>query len=226
MTTLPASASSEPAPPGAGSISSQQRARLTEHLESARQRGFLGPGPVDTHLNHAVAHAAVLGTIRVQPRTVCDLGSGGGVPGLVIAAGFTEMKLCLVDSMVKRCDFLIAAVASLDWTDRVTVFCGRAEEFARQHREAFDAVTARSLAAPAVTAEIAAGLVGVGGSAVVSSAPNARAHWDDRILALLGFGRIELVIEQGRSFVLLTKTDPCPPEFPRRTGVPTKRPLW
>jgi 16S rRNA (guanine527-N7)-methyltransferase len=145
---------------------------------------------------------------------------------LVIAAGFKEMRLCLVDSMAKRCEFLIAAVADLDWTDRVTVFCGRAEEFARQHREAFDAVTARSLAAPAVTAEIAAGLVGIGGSAVVSSAPNARSRWDEQTLAMLGFGRMELVVEQGRSFALLTKTDPCPPKFPRRAGVPAKRPLW
>ncbi|MGZ4710399.1 MAG: RsmG family class I SAM-dependent methyltransferase, partial [Acidimicrobiales bacterium] len=141
-------------------------------LERSRDLGFLGPGPVEPHIEHARRFSAALTGPR--PARALDLGSGGGLPGLVLILAWPSTVWCLLDANQRRTDFLTDAVDELGVADRVTVVRGRAEEVAHDpaHRGRFDLVVARSFGKPAVTAECAAGFLVVGGMLVVSEPPS------------------------------------------------------
>jgi 16S rRNA (guanine527-N7)-methyltransferase len=162
---------------------------------------------------------------------VLDLGSGGGLPGLVLATYRPELELTLLEARQRACRFLREAVATLELT-RVTVVESRAEDAARRAdlRESFDAVVARSFGSPAVTAECAVGFVRAGGRLVVSEPPrdeerDAAERWPQSGLEQLGLAPAAPGGESGASFVLMEKTRPDD-RWPRRVGVPAKRPLW
>jgi len=199
-------------------------------LEDARAAGFLGPGPVDLHSMHAEAFgAAVEGALGREPVRFADLGTGGGVPGLVLATRWLAARGAFVESNQRRCEFLRQALVRLGLDGRVAVVEQRAEDAARvgELRESFEAVTARSFAEPAVTAEIAAGLIRVGGILVVSEPPDLDpARWPADGLERLGFGGLERIDAPEAHFVVIRKVSGVPPEFPRKVGRPGKRPLW
>lgn len=203
----------------------ESRARLLAVLADAQRLGFLGPGSVKAHIDHADAFRRALPALTGADR-VADLGSGGGIPALWHALT-CEAQFALIESSPRRAAFLRAAATELDLERRVEVVESRAEVYAHSEaREQFSVVTARSFAAPAVTAEIGSGLVSVGGRVVVSSSPGGLAAWDEGVLGQLGLGGLELVIWDGLHFVSLSKTSPCAAQYPRRTGLPAKRPLW
>jgi hypothetical protein len=109
----------------------------------------------------------------VRPVRALDLGSGGGLPGLVLVSAWPTTDWCLLDANQRRTEFLQEAVDELGLAGRVTVRRGRAEDLAHDPslRGTFDLVVARSFGKPAVTAECAAGFLAVGGSLVVSEPP-------------------------------------------------------
>ncbi len=84
------------------------RHRLTQQLHEARTRGFVGPGPVDVHLDHGEAMAAAVE--RDFRGRFLDLGSGGGVPGLVLLATWGHATATLLDARRRRCSFLEGAL--------------------------------------------------------------------------------------------------------------------
>jgi len=203
--------------------------RLLETLERARQLGFLGPGPVTAHLSHALGFAEVVAASGISTARILDLGTGGGVPGLVLADRFPRAGVVLLDASQRRAEFLRAAVAELGWTDRVEVLRQRGEEAAHraEYRESFTVVTARSFAGPAATAEIAAGFLAVGGHLVVSEPPPPSSdRWPTEQLAALGLGAAAPKAVSAAHFAVITKLVPVQGEVPRRTGRPTKRPRW
>lgn len=192
-------------------------------LARARLLGFLGPGPVDGQRRHAEAFLPLLPSTAA---TAVDLGSGGGVPGLVLAAAMPRTRWLLVDAMVKRTAFLAAAVEELGWSDRVEVATARAEVLARAHRGAADVVVARGFGSPAATAECAAPFLRLGGSVVVSEPPASTGdRWPPDGLDLLGLA-LDLVTSGPPAFVRLVAVGPCPARYPRRVGLPAKRPLF
>jgi 16S rRNA (guanine527-N7)-methyltransferase len=163
---------------------------------------------------------------------VLDLGSGGGLPGLVVATCRPDLDLILVEARQRACRFLREAVVTLDLA-QVTVVEARAEEAARwaDLRETFDAVVARSFGPPAVTAECAVGFLRPGGRLVVSEPPGDEApegavtRWPVPGLEELGFAPPVAGGGPGASFVVLEKTK-SDDRWPRRVGVPAKRPVW
>jgi 16S rRNA (guanine527-N7)-methyltransferase len=199
-------------------------------LERARDAGFLGPGPIETHLRHSEGFAdAAEAALGRSPRTFADLGTGGGVPGLVLALRWTEARGMFVDSNRRRTEALRLAVVQVDVGPRVEVLEERAEIVARPgpHREQYEVVSARSFAEPAVTAEVAAGLVAVSGLLVVSEPPDPSSdRWPITGLSELGFGPAEPVQRSGVHFVVVRKLAEVPERFPRGVGRPAKRPLW
>ncbi len=203
-------------------------ARLVPVLDEARARGFLGPGPVEAHVAHALGFAAVIEP--VVPDVALDLGSGGGLPGLVLALVWPSATWVLLDAGQRRTAFLSEAVAALDLGDRVTVERARAEECGRHpdRRARFDLVTARSFGPPAVVAECAAPFLRVGGLLVVSGPPEAADdRWPAEGVALVGLAsRRPGVVTGTAHFEVLEQGSPCPDRFPRRVGVAAKRPLF
>ena len=112
-------------------MGSAQGSRLRSVLERSRDLGFLGPVPIDDQIAHARGFAAALEQAEIpQPARCIDLGSGGGLPGLVLAGLWTATSMILLDGSVRRCSFLEEACSDLGIDDRVTVRCGRAEELA------------------------------------------------------------------------------------------------
>ena len=98
-------------------------------LERSRSLGFLGPGSVRVHVDHAFGFAAGL---EVAPRRFLDLGSGGGVPGLVLAAQWSDSEAVLLEASARRCAFLVDAAMELGCGSRVTVIRARAEDAGRR----------------------------------------------------------------------------------------------
>jgi len=197
-------------------------APLLAQLERARTLGFLGPGPVADHIQHAAGFLAALVDVG---GTVVDLGSGGGVPGLIIAMARPDLTLVLVDATAKRCRFLEQAVRGLALS--ASVIEDRAEAVGHSARRgSADAVVARSFGAPAATAECGAPLLRLGGVLVVSEPPEPPiGRWDGAGLAQLGLtvGRrsADAPVVQ-----VLHQTAVCPPAFPRRIGLPSQKPLF
>lgn len=206
---------------------------LVPVLEEARHLGFLGPGPVEPHLDHAAGYAAVLeeeaGGARWRPAAAADLGSGAGLPGLPLALALVEIEWILVEISARRAEFLRSVVADLDLRGRVTVLQERAEVVGRLpgYRARLDLVVARSFGAPSVLAECAAPLLRVGGRAVVSEPPGgAPARWPEEGLGRLGMVAGRARRAGGAAYQVLVQDVVCPDRFPRRVGVPAKRPLF
>jgi 16S rRNA (guanine527-N7)-methyltransferase len=205
-------------------------AGLRERLEAARALGFVGPGPVEAHIRHSHAFAVVAERgLGRAPAQLVDLGSGGGVPGIVLALRWETTEVALVESSTRRAAFLRDAVAALALGSRVVVLEGRAETIARDpvRREAFEVVTARSFAAAAVTAEIAAGLARPGGLVIVSEPPVPdRARWPAAMPEGLGLGPAQPSAATDAHFVVLAKVGPADPRIPRPAGRVAKHPMW
>lgn len=207
---------------------------VVRQLEEARGLGFLGPGPVAPHVEHALGFAAAAaalgsGTPPAWPGVVVDLGSGGGLPGLVLAGTWPGTAFVLVEASARRAAFLRRAVASCGWGDRVTVLEERAEQVGRDpdRRGAADLVVARSFGPPAVVAECAAPLLRVGGVLLVSEPPreDGESRWPGKPLGELGLGTSQ-EIRDGYGYRSMVQVRPCPDRYPRRVGVPAKRPLF
>ena len=235
--------------PGAGASQDSPAEPLNELydlLVEARRDGFLGPGPLDVHLRHAAGFADVARRLYsaaagARPQTqkahgprIVDLGSGGGLPGLVVAAGWTEARLVLLDANARRTAFLRRAVSRLGLDARVRVVQERAEHYGRvdDARGAFDGAMARSFGRPAVVAECAAPLLRRDGWLIVSEppaqepgSPAAAARWPAEALLQLGLVPAGSARE-GFDYQVLQQAQPCPERFPRRDGVPGKRPLF
>lgn len=193
-------------------------------LEEAQLRGFIGPGDLQPHVDHAGGFVSAIGT---TPATLLDLGAGGGIPGLVLAAWWPDTRVVLLDAAQKRTIFLEEAIEGLGWRPQVEVVRGRAEELARESRwrGVIDVVTARSFGPPAVVAECAAGFLRVGGILAVSEPPEQTGErWAaTEALAVLG---LEVSGPPQAGVQCLRQVAPCPDRWPRRVGIPTKRPLF
>jgi 16S rRNA (guanine527-N7)-methyltransferase len=196
---------------------------LLEVLEDARSYGFLGPGPIDAHLESA---QRFLGALEPRkPGRILDLGSGGGAPALPLAVWLPEAEFVLLDAMERRTQFLTEAVARLGVGNRVVVVRDRAETAGRLPalRGSFDTVTARSFGPPAVTAECGAPFLRVGGILVVSEPPETADRWPASGLDELGMRRLG---GDSAGVAVLEQESLCPDRYPRRSGIPTKRPIF
>ncbi|MHB1243254.1 MAG: 16S rRNA (guanine(527)-N(7))-methyltransferase RsmG [Gaiellaceae bacterium] len=158
---------------------------------------------------------AGLELVRRFDGPVVDVGSGGGTPGIPLAASLPEREVTLLEAERRKAAFLERWTAELP---NLRVVWGRAEE---QPPETFGVAVAKALAHPPVAAEWCLPLVAEGGAAVLWVGPSADLNGVARVA-----GRIagELA-DSPPGFVVIRKTGPTPPGFPRRAGVAKKRPL-
>jgi 16S rRNA (guanine527-N7)-methyltransferase len=146
------------------------RVTLLAVLESLRDRGALG----ESSLPRAIAHAeAFVAPLSAQTARLIDLGSGGGLPGLVLADRLPGSEVVLTERRERRADLLRLAVSRLGWEHRVTVFAGDVVALGRDPAMAgsFDAVTARAFGEPLWTLQCASVFLNETGVAVISEPP-------------------------------------------------------
>ncbi|WP_419842414.1 16S rRNA (guanine(527)-N(7))-methyltransferase RsmG [Candidatus Poriferisodalis sp.] len=200
--------------------------RLHAVLSNAQRQGFLGASDVWSHVQHARAHDAA-----AQPESGqrwCDLGSGGGIPGLVMALDRPGVAFVLLDRSRRRTDFLKAAAQELELSDRVDVALGDAAELARlpQHRHAYDGIVSRAFGPPSAVAECSAGLLRLGGRLVVSEPPeHDGSRWPAAQIEQLGL-RVLATSAGEPAFAVLQSFAAAPADVPRSWKQLRKRPLF
>jgi 16S rRNA (guanine527-N7)-methyltransferase len=201
-------------------------------LDRSAELGLLGTMPVPEQIDHALGFVeAAESWLEGPPRRVLDLGTGGGVPGLVLLSCWPGSRLVLLDANERRTEFLSAAAAGWGGRGEVEVIRGRAEEMGRslRMREQFDLVTSRSFGGPGVTAECGSPFLAVGGIMVVSEPPDApdNGRWPVEGLAGLGLRATDrLRFDDRFGYQVLVKSAATADRYPRRVGIPAKRPLF
>lgn len=197
---------------------------LIRVLDRSRQLGFLGVGDVREHVRHASAFIDAVGT---GPH-VLDLGSGGGLPGLVMAVARADLQLVLLDANERRCAFLRWAVEQLGRGD-VTVVRGRAEELAHGTlRGRFDVVVARSFGPPPLVAECGGPFLRADGLLLVSEPvdelPGQR--WPVEGLARIGLVPEDVRRDEWSTIQSLRLAGPVDDGYPRSLRRMRRDPLF
>lgn len=123
----------------------------------------------DVYLKHFYDSLTITKIIAITNQSICDLGSGAGFPGLVIAICFPNAKLTLIESNGKKCHFLSIVKEKLS-LENVTIINARVEEYAKENRELYDIVTARAVAPLKHLLEYGVPLVKVGGCFIAMKA--------------------------------------------------------
>lgn len=172
-------------------VDPSQHLGLLRVLGEAQRIGALGTQPVHEIIDHAISFVGVL---PASTQSCVDLGSGAGVPGLVIAIARPHLQMTLVDRRSKRTDSLERAVRVLGIQERVTIVCADIEDFSRGPgvSGSFDAACARGFGPPDYTIWCSAKLVRSGGVVVVSEPPAEEPdRWEEIQLESLGITRYE-----------------------------------
>ena len=216
---------------GSGEWHQRIVAKVEPTLVRSAELGFLGSMAILDQISHSLGFvAAAEAALGRPPEAVADLGSGGGVPGLVLLACWPECRLVLLDANERRTEFLTEAISGTRAGDRVEVVRGRAEEIGHddRFRGRFELVTSRSFASPAVTAECGAALLIDHGLMVVSEPPDEIGdRWPVEGLARLGLEVLPPVrFEERYGYQPLRKVAMTDDRYPRRVGIPAKRPLF
>jgi 16S rRNA (guanine527-N7)-methyltransferase len=168
------------------------------------------------------------------PLQCIDVGTGAGFPGLPVQILRPVLKMTLIESSHKKAQFLQHVTTTLGLTG-VSVLCARAEEVGQDslHRERYDVVLARAVADLSELAEYCLPLCRKGGIFLAQKGQDIEAELRnaETALRLLG-GRLREVktlclpgLRETRSLVMVDKVQETPPRYPRRPGVPKKRPL-
>jgi 16S rRNA (guanine527-N7)-methyltransferase len=189
----------------------------------------------EMRIKHFLDSLSCLLAIESKPASsLIDVGTGAGFPGLPLKVLRPEIHLTLVESVAKKTRFLTHVVQELG-LNHVNVLNARVEAIGRQaaHREQYDWAVARAVAALPVLCEYLLPLVKVEGFMLAQkgeSAPGELAQARPAI-ELLGGRFIESIpvelpgVPQERSLIVIQKTSPTPDKYPRREGIPSKRPL-
>jgi 16S rRNA (guanine527-N7)-methyltransferase len=168
------------------------------------------------------------------PANLVDMGSGAGFPGIPLKIIYPNTKVTLVESVGKKAMFC-QHIVSLLGLEGVNVINSRAEDLGqmREHRERYDWGIARAVANMRVLAEYLLPLVQVGGTMLAQKGESgpAEVHTAEKVIKLLG-GEVRQLLSvtlpgvvEERHLVLVDKVAATPPGYPRKPGVPTKKPL-
>ena len=179
-------------------------------------------------LDQLLSESAATGSADGRKR-VLDLGSGGGLPGMVLAIARPEVDFVLLEATEKKARFLRETARELDLR-HVDVACSRAEIAAAPAaplRESFDVVCARAVAALPTLVELAAPFSKVKGHLMLVKGQRYAEELQaaERAFSLLHLERSNILRHPSATILLLHKTRSTPPRYPRRSGEPKKKPL-
>lgn len=188
--------------------------------------------PADVARLHFLDCAALLALEDFQGRTVVDVGTGAGFPGLPLRILEPSIRLTLLDAQRKRIDFLREVCRELGLEGAECIH-GRAEEFAAERRESFDLVVSRAVAALPVLAELCLPLAKVGGKFLAMKSVDSKEELDaaGRSVQVLG-GRLEKPLDYDipgtnirHRLVIITKIAETQKKYPRTFAKIKKNPL-
>jgi 16S rRNA (guanine527-N7)-methyltransferase len=169
-----------------------------------------------------------------QPVSLIDVGTGAGFPALPLRIVFPSLSVTLLEATGKRTHFLEHVIALLGLTD-VSVVTGRAEEVGNlpSQREHYDLVVARAVAKMATLSELCLPFARVGGHFIAMKGADVEQEIDEakHAIEVLG-GKVRTVqsttvphLLERRTLIVIDKLSSTPPKYPRRSGMPAKRPL-
>ena len=189
------------------------------------------PGLVSGPAGDLIADSLVLLEHLGEAAKVVDVGSGGGLPGLPLKIARPALSLTLVEADQAKAAFLVRACAALGLRD-VEVLARRAEDVGRDplYRESFDAAVARALAPMPVLAELCLPLVRVGGRLLAQKTAREDLERATNAIETLG-GALNRVVaapsdaRRAGTVVIVDKLRPTPARYPRRPGIPARKPL-
>jgi 16S rRNA (guanine527-N7)-methyltransferase len=189
------------------------------------------PGLVSGPAGELVADSLVLRDHLGDAEKVVDVGSGGGLPGLPLKIVLPGLYMTLVEADQAKAAFLVRACAALGLRD-VEVLARRAEDVGRNplYRESFDVAVARALAPMPVLVELCLPLVRVGGRLLAQKTESDDIGGAERAIDALG-GSLKSVVAApsaargAGTVVIVDKVRPTPPAYPRRAGVPARKPI-
>ena len=189
------------------------------------------PGLVAGSAESLVEDSLVLLPHLGEAQTLVDVGSGGGLPGLPLKIARPDLAVTLVEADQAKAAFLVGACAELGLRD-VDVLARRAEDVGRdaQYREKFDVAVARALAPMPVLVELCLPLVRVGGRLLAQKTSAEDVAAAQNAIDMLGGSPASVVAAPSSArgsgtVVIVHKVRPTPAGYPRRTGVPARRPL-
>jgi 16S rRNA (guanine527-N7)-methyltransferase len=190
--------------------------------------------PREIVIKHFLDSLSALRSIPPGPIKLIDVGAGAGLPGIPIKLVRPDVSLTLVEATRKKCDFLQAVVDDLR-LDQVHVVNARAEEAGRleEHREQYDIAIARAVAEMPTLIEYLLPFVKIGGLALAQKSKEAEKETQRATTAIVTLGgRLREVapvvvpeLNEARYLVVVEKLDRTPEKYPRRVGVPSKKPL-
>jgi 16S rRNA (guanine527-N7)-methyltransferase len=189
------------------------------------------PGLVSGAAQELVEDSLVLLEHLGDARKVVDVGSGGGLPGLPLKIARPELLVTLIEADQAKAAFLVQACAQLGVTG-VEVLARRAEELGRDPRlrESFDLAVARALAPMPVLVELCLPFVRVGGRLLAQKTDKEEVAAARHAIELLG-GSLDGIVaapsnaRRSGTVITVTKISPTPAAYPRRPGVPARKPL-
>lgn len=186
------------------------------------------------HFVDSIAIPPIFRNIFAEERQLklLDVGAGGGFPGIPLKIMYPTMQLCLIEATNKKVEFLKEVVQQLS-LDNVTIVWGRAEELAQQeqYRERYDIVVARALANLNVLVELTMPFLKKQGLFIAYKGPKFKEELFRSKKAIITLGGEEKdIIESNitgsnRAFIIIKKTSSTPAKYPRRPGIPQKRPI-
>jgi 16S rRNA (guanine527-N7)-methyltransferase len=190
---------------------------------------------VEFATKHIIDSIALVKYIDIfQINTIIDIGTGAGLPGIPLKIFFPHIEITLVDSLNKRINFLNEVIRDLELKDTVAIH-GRAEELGRDldYREYYDCCVSRAVSQLPVLSEYCIPFVKVGGSFIAYKSVNSDEEIEASEYAIEVLGGKILKIEDidlldgdmPRRFVMIDKIVETPERYPRRAGVPQKKPL-
>lgn len=186
-------------------------------------------------VKHFIDSLLVVKTIDMNKfNTMIDVGTGAGFPGIPLKIMFTNLKVVLLDSLNKRLKFLDSIIDELQLTDISTVH-GRAEDIGKdiEYREKFDVCVSRAVANLSTLSEYCIPFISVGGEFISykSEFSEEEKRGAEKAINLLGGSIKKSVIvelpysEINRSFIFIDKKNKTPNKYPRKAGVPSKKPI-